>query len=86
LSAKDPAVLNRYCRELALFVPASEGIEVFGPADAPLSLLRGQFRKRFLVRSDRDKDIQAFVEHWLAGLKRPAAIRLVIDIEPYSFM
>ncbi|MGA9659336.1 MAG: primosomal protein N' [Asticcacaulis sp.] len=86
LSGKDQNLLNKFARELALFIPNSEGIDVYGPADAPLALVRGQWRKRFLVRADRNRDLQAFVTHWLAAIKRPNAIRLVIDIDPYSFL
>ena len=86
LTAKDQALLNKFSRELALFIPHSDGIDVYGPADAPLALVRGQWRKRFLVRADRNRDLQAFVSHWLAAIKRPNAIRLVVDIDPYSFL
>ena len=78
--------MNRFARELALFIPNRDGIEVWGPADAPLALVRGQWRKRFLVRADRNRDVQAFVTHWLAAIKRPNAVRLVVDIDPYSFL
>lgn len=86
LTAKDQTLLNRFSRELALFIPNTEGVDVYGPADAPLALVRGQWRKRFLVRADRNRDLQAFVTHWLAAIKRPNAIRLVVDIDPYSFL
>ena len=86
LQARDQALLNRFARDLALFIPHSDGIDVFGPADAPLALVRGQWRKRFLVRADKNRDLQAFVTHWLAGIKRPNAIRLIVDIDPYSFL
>jgi primosomal protein N' (replication factor Y) len=86
LSAKDQALLNKFARELTLFIPNSDGIEVYGPADAPLALVRGQWRKRFLVRADRNRDVQAFISHWLAAIKRPNAVRLVVDIDPYSFL
>ena len=86
LTAKDQNLLTKFSRELALFIPHSEGIDVYGPADAPLALVRGQWRKRFLVRADRNRDLQAFVSHWLAAIKRPNAIRLVVDIDPYSFL
>jgi len=26
------------------------------------------------------------VTHWLAAIKRPNVVRLVVDIEPYSFL
>lgn len=86
LTAKDQNLLSKFSRELALFIPHSDGIDVYGPADAPLALVRGQWRKRFLVRADRNRDLQAFVSHWLAAIKRPNAIRLVVDIDPYSFL
>ena len=86
LSARDQNLLNKFARELALFIPNSDGIDVFGPADAPLALVRGLWRKRFLVRADKNRDVQAFVIHWLAAIKRPNAIRLVVDIDPYSFL
>ncbi|MFT4074930.1 MAG: primosomal protein N' [Asticcacaulis sp.] len=86
LTGKDQNLLNKFSRELALFIPNTEGVDVYGPADAPLALVRGQWRKRFLVRADRNRDLQAFVSHWLAAIKRPNAIRLVVDIDPYSFL
>lgn len=86
LSSQDQNLLNRFARELALFIPNTDGVDVYGPADAPLALVRGQWRKRFLVRADRNRDLQAFVAHWLAAIKRPNAVRLVVDIDPYSFL
>lgn len=86
LQSRDQKLLDRFSRELALFIPGSEGIDVFGPADAPLMLVRGQWRKRFLVRADRNRDLQAYVSHWLAAIKRPNAVRLIVDIDPYSFL
>ena len=86
LSAKDNALLNRFARELTLAIPNTEGIDVYGPADAPLSLVRGMWRKRFLVRADRNRDLQGFLSVWLKSLKTPNAVRVVTDIEPYSFL
>lgn len=86
LSAKDRVGLERFCKELALAVPNADGIDVFGPADAPIALVRGQWRKRFLVRADRNRDLQGFVSAWVAGVKKPSAVRLIVDIDPYSFL
>lgn len=86
LSAKNNGLLNRFARELALAIPNTEGIDVYGPADAPLSLVRGMWRKRFLVRADRNRDLQGFMTAWLKSLKAPNAVRVVTDIEPYSFL
>jgi primosomal protein N' (replication factor Y) len=82
----DANALEAYCRTLAAATPNAEGVEVFGPADAPLSLVRGRRRKRFLVRANRDIDLQAFLAAWRARAKAPGSIRVTIDVDPYSFL
>jgi primosomal protein N' (replication factor Y) len=85
-SGPDAAVLEAYCRELAAAAPNAEGVEIFGPADAPLGLVRGRRRKRFLVRANRDVDLQAFMSAWRARAKIPGSVRVTIDVDPYSFL
>jgi primosomal protein N' (replication factor Y) len=86
LSSVDGEVLERYARALAAEAPNGEGVEVYGPADAPLALVRGRRRKRFLVRADRNVDIQAYLTTWRARAKPPSAVRMDIDVDPYSFL
>ena len=86
LSSPDQEALDRYARLLASEVPNGEGVEVYGPADAPLALVRGRRRKRFLVRANRNVDIQAFVQTWRARARPPSSVRLNVDIDPYSFL
>jgi primosomal protein N' (replication factor Y) len=86
VSSADAEILETFCRALAAAVPNAEGLEVYGPADAPLVLVRGRRRKRFLVRADRTVDLQAFLNSWRARVKVPGAVRLTIDVDPYSFL
>ncbi len=87
LSGPDAQALESYARALAAAAPNGEGVEVYGPADAPLGLIRGRRRKRFLVRADRSVDLQAFMSTWRArGPKPPGAIRVAVDIDPYNFL
>jgi primosomal protein N' (replication factor Y) len=86
LSSPNGEALERYARALAAEAPNGEGVEVYGPADAPLALVRGRRRKRFLVRADRNVDIQAYLTTWRARAKPPSAVRLDIDVDPYSFL
>ena len=85
-SGPDAGVLEGYCRALAAATPNAEGVEVFGPADAPLGLIRGRRRKRFLVRADRGVDLQGFLAAWRARAKAPGSVRVTIDVDPYSFL
>ncbi|MDR3512686.1 MAG: primosomal protein N' [Caulobacteraceae bacterium] len=85
-SGADPAALEGFVRALAAAAPNAEGVEVYGPADASLSLVRGRRRKRFLVRADRSVDLQGFLAAWRARVKVPGSVRMTIDVDPYSFL
>lgn len=85
-SGPDAAQLDDFCRAMAQAAPNTPGVEVYGPADAPLSLVRGRRRKRFLVRADRGVDLSAYMAAWRARVRPPGAIRVAIDIDPYSFL
>ena len=85
-SGPDAAALDAYVEALAAVIPNAEGVEVFGPADAPLAIVRGRRRKRFLVRAERNVDLQGFMAAWRARAKVPNSVRVVIDIDPYSFL
>jgi primosomal protein N' (replication factor Y) len=85
-SGPDAEALESYVRALAAAVPNTTDVEVYGPADAPQALVRGRRRKRFLVRADRTVDLQAFLHAWRARVRPPSSVRVVIDVDPYSFL
>jgi len=86
LSSENPRALEDHARALAAAVPNAPGVEVYGPADAPLALVRGRRRKRLLVRADRNVDLQAYVAAWLARARPPGSVRVTVDVDPYSFL
>jgi primosomal protein N' (replication factor Y) len=63
----------------------AEGVEVLGPAQAPLARLRGRYRYRFLLRAtDRTR-----LRLVLLGVARAAVdrrVRLGIDVDPVSML
>ncbi len=66
--------------------PAAEGVDVWGPAPAPLAVIRGRHRRRFLVRADRNVDLSAFMGAWMSRVKVPSNVRVHVDVDPYSFL
>ncbi|HYE42989.1 MAG TPA: primosomal protein N' [Caulobacteraceae bacterium] len=86
LSSENFPALEAYAKALAAVIPNAPNVEVYGPADAPLALVRGRRRKRLLVRADRTVDIQAYVSTWLARAKPPSSVRVTVDVDPYSFL
>jgi len=85
-SGPDMAQLEAFVQGMAQAAPNTPGVEVYGPADAPLGLIRGRRRKRFLVRADRGVDLSAYMAAWRARVRPPGQIRVAIDIDPYSFL
>ncbi len=75
------------CARGARRAPPAGQIEVLGPAEAPLAVVRGRHRWRLLVKAPREIDIQGYLRAWLEAL--PAIkgdLRLTVDIDPYSFL
>jgi primosomal protein N' (replication factor Y) len=66
--------------------PRVEGMQVFGPAPAPLSMLRGRHRQRLLVHANRALDVQDVIRDWLGALEWPRGVRVTVDVDPYSFL
>lgn len=86
ISGKEQGLVERKAQELARQAPHREGVTVLGPAPAPLALLRGRHRIRFLLKTRRDIAPQGVLRSWLRGQKFPGDLRLQIDIDPYSFV
>ena len=86
VSAPDGARADEVARMLARNAPRLEGVDILGPAPAPLALLRGRHRRRLLVKARREVNVQKILSDWLAPLKLPNAVRVSVDIDPYSFL
>jgi primosomal protein N' (replication factor Y) len=86
ITSNNEDTLNATARELVSAVPHVDGVEVWGPAPAPLYRLRGDFRIRFLIKSRRDINIQSFIASWLQHVKIPSSVRRTVDVDPYNFM
>lgn len=61
------------------------GAQVFGPAPAPISRVRGRHRVRLLVKADKSAPIQQALAQWIAPIKLKGDLRLSVDIDPQSF-
>ncbi len=66
--------------------PLADGVTVLGPAAAPISVVRGRHRWRFLVKAKREVNIQAFLREWLKDVKPKGSLALQVDVDPYNFL
>jgi primosomal protein N' (replication factor Y) len=86
VSAEDAVEAEGVARRIGNGAPEVEGMAVFGPAPAPLAMLRGRHRQRLLVHARRSLDVQDVIRDWLAAVEWNAKVRVSVDVDPYSFL
>jgi primosomal protein N' (replication factor Y) len=86
VSADSALVVDALARDLARAAPHGDGIEVLGPAPAPLAILRGRHRRRLLLKTRRDVAVQPILRSWLAKVPVPRGARVDVDVDPVSFL
>ena len=86
VSGGDGLETERLARRIASLAPVAAGVELLGPAPAPIGVLRGRHRWRLLVRARREVNLQAFIRAWLKDARPRGSLRIDIDIDPYNFL
>ena len=86
VSAEAALEAEDVARRIGNAAPRVEGMAVFGPAPAPLAMLRGRHRQRLLVHAARSLDVQDVIRDWLAGVEWHSKVQVSIDVDPYSFL
>jgi primosomal protein N' (replication factor Y) len=77
---------ERFARKVASVAPVAAGVELLGPAPAPIAVVRGRHRWRLLVRAERQVNLQAFMRAWLSRARAKGSLRIDVDIDPYQFL
>ncbi|TXM75703.1 primosomal protein N' [Methylobacterium sp. WL12] len=87
VSANDRATAEAHGQALARAAEPPDGVMVLGPAEAPLALVRGRYRFRLLVKTERNVDLQSYLRDWLGrGPKVRGNVRVAVDVDPQSFL
>jgi primosomal protein N' (replication factor Y) len=89
VSSEDAAAALAVARAIGAAAPAFADVPEFavlGPAAAPLAMLRGRHRQRLLVQAPRRMALQRVLRDWLGGVAVPGNVRVIVDIDPYSFV
>ena len=79
-------LVDHICEQLRKTAPHLEGCLILGPVPAPLAVLRGRHRRRFLVKTVKNVSIQKLIQGWVSPLKLSGNVTLTVDIDPYSFL
>jgi primosomal protein N' (replication factor Y) len=83
LSGKNENEVIQASRTLVQHKPKEENVQVLGPAPAPITKLRDNYRYRILIKSPQNA--QKHIQNWLAKTPISSRIRVIVDVDPVSF-
>jgi primosomal protein N' (replication factor Y) len=86
VSSEDQVCAHETAKLVGRSAPEVDGMHVYGPAPAPLAMLRGRHRYRLLVHARRALDVQDVIREWLGKLDWPSKARVTVDVDPYNFL
>ncbi len=80
-------VKNRLQAVCQKYTQHFQNIEVLGPAFAPLSKLKNQFRLHIIIKGQNSKSLNALARQVLADQKWiPSRSRVIVDVDPSSLL
>jgi primosomal protein N' (replication factor Y) len=87
VSGGDRHTAEGFARKLAASARFTDEVRILGPAEAPLSIVRGRYRFRLLIKSPRAFDLSSYLREWLAAAPKPKGkLALEVDVDPQSFL
>jgi primosomal protein N' (replication factor Y) len=87
ISATEREQAEEHARALARVAEPPPGVTVLGPAEAPIVLIRGRYRFRLLVKTEREVDLQGYLRAWMGRApKARGSTKVAIDVDPQSFL
>ena len=92
ISGPEKAKVEKLARDFVTKAPkyvnkeGADGVDILGPSEPPLAMLRGLHRQRILVTAQAGFNLSAYMTAWRAKQKVPSRYKLHIDIDPQSFV
>ncbi|MDR0753645.1 MAG: primosomal protein N' [Holosporaceae bacterium] len=83
VSGTNRELTGRVAEDLGRSRPTN--LQIFGPAPAPIFLLRGRTRWRFLLKTSKKNSINEVIKRWIFSTKIPKNVKIQIDVDPISF-
>ncbi len=86
ISGSSKAKAESYAINLVKGYNLDSDINILGPVESPLFLLRGQYRFRLLLKAENRRKLNNFTRNLIKNCPTPPNLRLIIDVDPYTFM
>ena len=91
LSGTVAAQVRAYSETLAAYIkaslPANRSLSLLGPSPAPIEKVRGNYRFHLILRGTHRQFLKSFLNHCEPQIQKiPLAVRVSLDVDPYSLM
>ncbi len=86
VSGSSKSKVEKYANDLVALNLSENDVQIMGPVEAPIFLLRGKYRYRLLLKGSKQSVINKIVRNLIKNTPPPSQIKLVVDVNPYSFM
>ena len=85
IACKKELKLLEFAYRMSDLKPSIENLSIIGPSSAPLSLIKGNYRYRFILKAKKNTNLQKIIIHWFNQTTIPYYIKIKVDIDPYNF-
>ena len=84
----EPEMVIATAEGVAQACTGAEGVVVLGPAEAPISRLRGRTRWQLLLKGKQRADVQRAAQSAVAykHSSTPTGVRIIVDVDPQSML
>ena len=86
ISGASSLLIKNYALKLTQYPKTEKSIDLLGPVEAPIFLLRGKYRYRILLKGKSRKKLNNFTLQMLNFTPKPPSIKVTIDVDPYTFI
>ena len=85
VSGKNRFDVDECARILKNKIPKMKDALLLGPVSASISLIKGKYRSRLLLKYPQEAFPQKFLKDWLKTIKIKKNISLTVDVDPINF-
>ncbi len=85
ISSELDSVAEKHAKFICSELPQIKEVSIYGPAKAVFHRLRGSYRYRILLKTDKSYNIQKYIASSLNNSTIPNNVKVKIDIDPYNF-
>jgi len=86
ISGSSKAKTETYAGNLSRAHKIENNLSILGPVAAPIFLLRGQYRFRLLIKGNSRKILNKFTRKIIQLCPPPPSVKLLVDVDPYTFV